>query len=76
MGLFGGLADLPLVVRTTRARAALGRLNGEAPGSIMKSMVCITIGTGIGGGTLSSDENCIAAHISMPVRFGIHAGRE
>lgn len=65
MELFSGLTDLPLVVENDANCAALGEM-WRGAGQHYDNLVCITIGTGIGG-VLSSDENCIAARIFTPV---------
>lgn len=65
MELFSGLTDLPLVVETTQTARRWAKC-GEAPGSIMKTWSVSPLEPALAA-VLSSDENCIAAHISMPV---------
>ncbi|SUH34116.1 sugar kinase [Salmonella enterica subsp. enterica] len=65
MELFSGLTDLPLVVENDANCAALGEM-WRGAGSIMKTWSVSPLEPALAA-VLSSDENCIAAHISMPV---------
>ncbi len=69
MELFSGLTDLPLVVENDANCAALGEM-WRGAGQHYENMVCITIGTGIGGGIIVGRELYRGAHFHAG-EFGV-----
>lgn len=69
MELFSGLTDLPLVVENDANCAALGEM-WRGAGQHYDNLVCITIGTGIGGGIIVGREPYRGAHFHAG-EFGV-----
>lgn len=69
MELFSGLTDLPLVVENDANCAALGEM-WRGAGQHYDNLVCITIGTGIGGGIIVGRELYRGAHFHAG-EFGV-----